>query len=463
MGKTNKLWGSRFKKPLDKLAEGYLSSFRIDNRLASYDIDGSVAHAEMLGRTGIISRTESKRLISGLTRVKRKLDQTNTPQNLNVEDVHSWVQMLLKKEVGRVADKLHTARSRNDQIVLDERLYMRDMIKEIAREIHICQAAILSLAEKEKATWVPAYTHLRRAQCVSVAHHLLAYVEMLERDSERLADAYKRVDTLPLGACALSGTTLPIDRLRVAKKLGFSRIASNSMDAVSDRDFIIETLAHLSILSMHLSRIADDLILWSSPEFGLVKIDESLMTGSSIMPHKQNPDPLELIRGATGKTYGNLLSLLVVMKGLPLTYHRDLQHDKEPLFDSHLETLISLMVMTKIFKTLRIDRGRAAMMTQDEDLFSVDIVDDLIRGGMSYRQAHDVTGKLLRHCHDQKRLVKDLSAVELKRIHPMLTPRIKKLLNAETSVLKKESFGGTGPRSVARQLVFWRRRVKVRR
>jgi len=451
-----KLWGSRFKKPFDETVDALISSLKFDSRLAAYDVQGCIAHAQMLGKQKIIPQSDAKRLVSGLQRVAKKIDSGKIEPDKTAEDVHTWIAQLLKKEIGQVADKLHTARSRNDQVVLDVRLYTRDMIKDFLHKIRECQLSILKVANYERNTLIPAYTHLRQAQCVSVAQHFLAYVEMLDRDYERLTDAYVRVDVMPLGACALSGSSLPIDRDFVAKKLKFSSVSRNSMDTVSDRDFMLEVLGSLSILAMHLSRVAEELILWSGTEFDLVKIDESLMTGSSIMPHKQNPDPLEIVRGMAGQIYGQQISLLVVMKGLTLTYHRDLQHDKESLFIAHEKMMAALVICRKVFDSLKINRKRAKDLVSNEDLFSVDIVDYLIRKGVSYRDAHDVTGALLLFCAQSKKKIATLTLKELNKIHTSFALDIRKLLDAKNSVGAKESIGGTGPRSVTRQLKYWK-------
>ncbi|MBI2871283.1 MAG: argininosuccinate lyase [Candidatus Omnitrophica bacterium] len=453
-----KLWGTRFGKKTNRRIEELTSSLAFDARLAPYDVEGSIAHAQMLGKTRVISRADSDRLVKGLGRIQKKLAQGRLRPDPRAEDVHTWIQGLLEKEVGRVAGRLHTARSRNDQIVLDEKLYVRAEGQKILSGIRSLQGVILALAQRERKTVIPGYTHLRRAQCVRLSHHLLAYLEMLERDRGRVQGCLGRADELPLGACALSGTALPIDRHQVARALKFTRVSANSMDTVSDRDFIVEFLGALCLFSLHLSRMAEDLILWTGEEFGLALLDESVETGSSIMPHKMNPDPLELVRGMTGRIFGNHLALLVVLKGLPLTYSRDLQHDKEPLFDSVDQVKGALDMMAQVFKGLRIRHARARVLTQDEALYSVDIVEFLIRKGLSYREAHDVTGRLIRHLSQHGKPLRDMSKEALRGFSPALTPDVKGIINPVLSAGRRNSFGGTGDRSLGHALRLWKKR-----
>ncbi len=454
-----KLWGSRFKKSTDPLADQFTYSISYDATLAYYDVVGSIAHAKMLGKTGILSKKDSQTLVQGLKKLAAKIKEGKFAPNSKTEDIHTAVQEALKKLVGDVADKLHTARSRNDQIVLDLKLYCRDKAEEIKHAIADLQKALVLFAQKNSDIIIPAYTHLQSAQVVLLAHHLLAYVEMFERDKTRLDDAQKRLNVLPLGSCALSGTSLPIDRSYTAKQLAFAGVSANSMDAVSDRDFAIELIAALSICATHLSRLAEDLILWNTTEFNFIDIDWAYCTGSSIMPHKKNPDVLELIRATSASIYGDLVQLLTLMKGLPLTYNRDLQLDKPPLFHSINNIQQMLPLITKIVKSARIKPKGIAAKVNNESFFSVDIMEYLIKKGVSYRQAHDIVGKMVKECLDKGKSIMRLSLAELKKFSPKFGEDVKKLLNPKMSVKIKASFGSTNPQQVKKQLQNWKKKL----
>ncbi|MBI3990738.1 MAG: argininosuccinate lyase, partial [Candidatus Omnitrophica bacterium] len=374
---SKKLWGSRFPKKTAALTDRFTSSISFDKRLAKHDIIGSIAHAKMLGKQRIIPAKDASLIVKGLKSILNDVKCGKFRFDPGAEDVHSNIQDVLIKRVGEAAYKLHTARSRNDQIALDVKMYIKDEMRELLDLIILFQKSILKFAKNNAKIIVPGYTHLQVAQCVLLAHHLLAYVESLERDKGRILDALERIDAMPLGACAFSGTGLPINRAYVKSQLGFKKLTENSIDSVSDRDFIIEILADLSILSVHLSRIAEDLILWSTKEFNFIDIDFSFCTGSSIMPHKKNPDVLELIRGSVGKVHGDLSSVLILMKGLPSSYNRDLQLDKPPLFDA-IDTLENILeVFIELFQNIVIEKEAIASRLQDESLFSVDIVEYL--------------------------------------------------------------------------------------
>ncbi len=348
-----KLWGSRFRKKTSLLADSFTSSISFDLKLAKYDILGSIAHAKMLGEKRIIPFKDANLIVKGLRVILKDVKRKKFKFDPKAEDVHTDITNALRKKIGPAADRLHTARSRNDQIVLDVKMYCKDAIEELVRLIVSLEKSIIQFADKNYKIIIPAYTHLQLAQCVLLSHHLLACIEMLNRDRERLLDTKKRTDSMPLGSCALSGTGLPIDREYVRKQLRFSKVTENSIDAVSDRDFIIELLSNLAILSVHLSRIAEDLILWSTREFNFIDIDFSFCTGSSIMPHKKNPDVLELIRASVGKIHGDLSSILILMKGLPLSYNRDLQLDKPPLFNG-VETIRDILkIFVELFKNIK--------------------------------------------------------------------------------------------------------------
>ena len=375
------------------------------------------------------------------------------------EDIHTNIQKILKKHIGSTADKLHTARSRNDLIVLDMKMYCMVELSEILDLLTEVQKSIITLAENNKTVIIPAYTHLQAAQVVLFAHHLLAYVEMLERDKSRLIDTFKRMDTMPLGSCALSGTSLPIDRQSVAKNLGFNKATANSIDSVSDRDFIVEFLSNLAMTGMHFSRIAEDFIIWVTSEFNFVDIDDSLCTGSSIMPHKKNPDIMELIRGETAKLYSNLNEVLILMKSMPLTYNRDFQLDKPPLFESIDKCKIMLKLLKKLFLTTKVKNDVLEARVKNESFFSVDIMEYLIKKGVSYREAHDTVGKMIKECVDIGQPIANLNLAQLKQFSSKFEEDVKKLLNPETSVKIKKSFGSTSPDSVDQQLKYWKKKL----
>jgi len=457
---SKKLWGTRFAKKTHVLADKFTSSIAFDKRLAKYDILGSIAHAKMLGKQRIIPQKESRKIVRGLSSILKEVASGKFKFDPTAEDIHSNIQELLTKGIGEPAHKLHTARSRNDQIALDIRMYLKSEIKDLTQLILALQKAILKFAVNNSKVIIPGYTHLQTAQCVLLAHHLLAYVEALERDKERLFDAKVRIDSMPLGACAFSGTGLNIDRDFVKKELGFAGVTANSIDSVSDRDFIIEVLADISILSVHLSRIAEDLILWSTKEFNFIDIDFSFCTGSSIMPHKKNPDILELIRGSVGKIQGDLSSVLILMKGLPSSYNRDLQLDKPPLFDA-IDTIKDILdIFKEFFGNITVKKEEIAGRIKEESLFSVDVVEYLIKRGSSYRQAHDIVGRMYRDCLDKGRNISGLSLKELKKYSPYFNLDVKMILNAWASVSLKRSYGSTNPKLVHRQLLSWGRRLK---
>ena len=409
---SKKLWGSRFPKKTTALTDKFTSSISFDKRLAKYDILGSIAHVKMLGKQRIIPLKDASLIAKGLNSVLKDVVSGKFKFDPEAEDIHSNIQDALIKRIGHAAHRLHTARSRNDQIVLDVRMYMKDEVNELLDLIALFQKSILKFARNNSKVIIPGYTHLQVAQCVLLAHHLLAYIESLERDKERIIDAGKRLDSMPLGSCAFSGTGLPIDRAYVKTQLGFKKLTENSIDSVSDRDFIIEVLADLSILSVHLSRIAEDLILWSTREFNFIDIDFSFCTGSSIMPHKKNPDVLELIRGSVGKIHGDLSCVLILMKGLPSSYNRDLQLDKPPLFDA-IDTMENILeIFIELFQNIVIEKEAIAAKLTDESLFSVDIVEYLIKKGVPYREAHDIVGRMVRDCLDKGKKLYGLTLTE---------------------------------------------------
>jgi argininosuccinate lyase len=454
-----KLWGSRFKADTSKLADKFTFSIAYDYRLVKYDILGSIAHARMLGKCGIISAKDSSAIVSGLQKLLKKIDQGRWMFNPAEEDIHSNVQSELRKLIGAPADKLHTARSRNDQVVLDMKMYCKEQITEIISGISGLQKAILSFAKSNQDVVMPAYTHLQVAQVVLLPHHMLAYVEMLERDKSRLYGCWKRTDILPLGSCALSGSSLPTDRAFVAKHLGFSEVSANSMDAVSDRDFIVEFISDLSIVAMHLSRISEDLVLWATKEFDFIDIHWSYCTGSSIMPHKKNPDVVELMRGASAQFPGALVEILTLLKALPLTYNRDMQLDKPVLFRSVEAAKDMLDVMAGLFSNITVKKDSIAKRLNDESFYSVDIMEYLIQKGVSYRDAHDIVGKMVKECLDAGKKISALPDSQLKQFSKHLNTDVKKLFNPQMSVKIKKSFGSTNPVLVERQLNLWNKKL----
>ncbi len=456
---SKKLWGTRFSKITHALTDKFTSSIAFDQRLAKYDILGSIAHAKMLGKQKIILQKDSQAIVKGLKMILKDVQSGKFKFDLGAEDIHSNIQDLLIKKIGAPAFKLHTARSRNDQVALDIRMYLKSEIDELEENIILLQKSILKFAESSAQVIIPGYTHLQIAQPVLMSHHLLSYIEGLERDKTRFLDAKKRIDIMPLGACAFSGTGLPIDREFVRKELRFATLTANSIDSVSDRDFILEVLAALTILSVHLSRMAEDLILWSTHEFNFIDIDFSFCTGSSIMPHKKNPDILELIRGSVGKIHGDLSSVMILMKGLPTSYNRDLQLDKPPLFDA-VDTMKDILeIFMALFGNIVIEKEAIASKVKDESLFSVDIVEYLIKKGVSYRKAHDIVGLMVIDCLDKGKKISSLSNDQLKKYSDKFTPDVRNILNAWASVTLKSSYGSTNPKLVAKQLERWSKKL----
>jgi len=457
---AKKLWGTRFGKKTNALTDKFTSSIAFDQRLAKYDILGSIAHAKMLGKQKIIPAKDCQQIVKGLNMILKDVIRGKFKFDPGAEDIHSNIQELLAKKIGEPAHKLHTARSRNDQIALDIKMYLKAEIDDLDEFICQLQKSILKLAKANSKVVIPGYTHLQIAQPVLLSHHLLSYIEGIERDRQRILDAKERIDSMPLGACAFSGTGLPIDREFVRKQLGFKTLTANSIDSVSDRDFILEVLAQLTILAVHLSRIAEDLILWSTKEFNFIDIDFSFCTGSSIMPHKKNPDILELIRGSVGKIHGDLSSVMILMKGLPSSYNRDLQMDKPPLFDAVDTVKDILEIFVALFQNIVIEKEAIAAKVQDESLFSVDIVEYLIKKGISYRKAHDIVGRMVRDCLDKGKNISSLSNSDLKKYSDKLNPDIRGVLNAWASVSRKSSIGSTNPKLVAKQLDKWGKKLQ---
>jgi len=441
----------RFKKQADKLVNDYTTSIPFDWRLYPYDIAGSIAHARMLAKQGIIPDRDAEAIVNGLTAIQREIEQGEFQFKTELEDIHMNIEARLIEMVGEVGGKLHTARSRNDQVALDLRLFSRDAIATTLNQIEELQRALVALAEANKKVVIPGYTHLQTAQPVLLAHHLLAYFEMLRRDSGRFDDCLKRTDVMPLGSGALAGVSYDIDREFVAKELGFDETSRNSLDAVSDRDFVLEYLATASFSMMHLSRLAEELILWSSAEFNFIELDEAYATGSSIMPQKKNPDVAELARGKTGRVYGNLMALLTVMKALPLAYNRDLQEDKEALFDT-VETLLStLEVFTGMLKTLKVNAEKARRAVERGYILATDLADYLVKKGKPFRTAHEAVARLVSYAVENNKSLSRLTIAEYKKFSPLFEEDVFSI-TIESSLAARDVAGGTAPGQVAKAL-----------
>ena len=452
---VRKLWGGRFESQTDALIEKLNNSLVFDSRLWRQDIAGSVAHATMLGDCGIIAKDEAMQIVAGLQSLRDDLEAETETLPPDAEDVHTAVEGLLRERIGAVAGKLHTARSRNDQVATDTRLYLREQCDEISQSLHNFQTMLTELAEREMETILPGYTHLQHAQPILLSHHLLAYFWMIERDRERLTDLRRRVNRLPLGAGAMAGTGFPIDRQRVAEALGFESVLPNSLDAVSDRDYLIEFLSFASITMMHFSRLAEEIILWNSQEYRFVVLDDRVTTGSSIMPQKKNPDVAELARGKTGRVFGNLMAMLTVMKGLPLAYNKDMQEDKEPLFDTIDTLLLVIPAMELTLSTAVFGRDRMKKATYGDFSTATDLADFLVKQGLPFREAHDVVGTVVRYCVERNLALEDLEGEVFGTLHPLLIGKeelLSTLLQVQSSIESRNSEGGTASVSVRLQL-----------
>ncbi|MEH7130662.1 argininosuccinate lyase [Neobacillus drentensis] len=448
----SKLWGGRFTKETNKLVEKFTASISFDQKLAKEDIAGSLAHVQMLGECGIIPMEDANKIKDGLLSIKKMVDDHTAEFLVEDEDIHMNIEKLLIEKIGPVGGKLHTGRSRNDQVATDMHLYLRTKTTELIKLVEDVQQALVEQAKENIQTLIPGYTHLQRAQPVSFAHHLMAYFWMFERDKERLMDSLKRINWLPLGSGALAGTTFPINRERVAELLGFETVYPNSMDAVSDRDFILEFLSIGSIIMTHISRLSEELVIWSSQEFQFIELDDSFCTGSSIMPQKKNPDVPELLRGKTGRTYGNLIGLLTVMKGLPLAYNKDLQEDKEGMFDT-VETLEgSLMLLAPMIETMTVNKDVMRKAINNDFSNATDIADYLVRKGLPFRDAHEVIGKIVLYAIQSNKFLLDLSFEEYQGFSPLFEEDIYVVLAPEHVVGVRNSFGGTAPAQVEKQI-----------
>jgi argininosuccinate lyase len=447
-----KLWGGRFTKATNELVEAYTASIGFDRKLAKEDIEGSLAHVRMLGACGIIGKEDAEAIAQGLMTILKKIETEDVEFRVEDEDIHMNIERLLTEEIGPVAGRLHTARSRNDQVATDLHLYLRKKTQSLIQRLEAVQRAIVEKAKAHVHTILPGYTHLQRAQPVSFAHHLLAYFWMFERDKERLKDGLKRINWLPLGAGALAGTTFPIDRDQVARALGFDRIYPNSLDAVSDRDFVVEFLAAASLIMAHISRLSEELILWSSQEFQFIELDDAFCTGSSIMPQKKNPDVPELLRGKTGRVYGHLIGLLTVLKGLPLAYNKDMQEDKEGLFDT-VETLEgALQLLAPLLATMTVHGERMRRAALNDYSNATDLADYLAEKGVPFREAHGIIGRLVLYAIQNGKYLLELSMDEFKAFSPLFESDVYERLKPENVVAARKSDGGTAPEAVQAQL-----------
>ncbi|WP_461202154.1 argininosuccinate lyase [Anoxybacillus sp. TBDG-1] len=439
-----KLWGGRFTKTAAQWVDDFGASIHFDQQLVEEDIEGSIAHVTMLGECGILPKEDVETIKKGLTKLLEKAKNEELSFSVAYEDIHLNIEKMLIDEIGSVGGKLHTGRSRNDQVATDMHLYLRKRVAEIIELIRQLQRVLVEKAEQHIETLIPGYTHLQRAQPISFAHHLMAYVWMFERDRERFTESLKRINKSPLGAGALAGTTFPIDRHLTAKILGFDSIYENSLDAVSDRDFIIEFLSHSSLLMMHLSRFCEELILWSSQEFQFIEIDDTFATGSSIMPQKKNPDMAELIRGKTGRVYGHLMALLTVMKGLPLAYNKDMQEDKEGMFDTVQTVIGSLKIFTGMIETMTVRTDVMEKATKQDFSNATELADYLAKKGVPFRKAHEIVGKLVLTCIERGVFLVDLPLDVYQQASPLFEEDIYDALDPYTAVNRRTSAGGTG-------------------
>ncbi|PYI51241.1 argininosuccinate lyase [Paenibacillus flagellatus] len=445
----SKLWGGRFTKKTDQLVEEYTASILFDKELAEEDIQGSLAHVKMLGKCGILPAADVEKIQDGLHKVMQMIRRGEVEFSVSDEDIHMNIEKTLIEEIGPVGGKLHTGRSRNDQVATDMHLYLRKRVVEFVGMLVKVQETLIGQAKANLDTIVPGYTHLQRAQPILFAHHMMAYVSMFERDIERLRDSYKRINALPLGAGALAGTTFPIDRHFVAEQLGFERVYENSLDAVSDRDFIVEFLSNASLIMAHLSRLCEELVLWSSTEFQFVELDDAFCTGSSIMPQKKNPDVAELVRGKTGRVYGNLVGMLTVLKALPLAYNKDMQEDKEGMFDTVRTLQGALQLFAPMIATMKVNRDRMRQAVNQDFSNATDIADYLVGKGLPFRQAHEVIGKTVLYCIQNKKYLLDLTLQEFLQFSELFDDNIYDVLQPENVVNARNVYGGTATPQVS--------------
>jgi argininosuccinate lyase len=448
----SKLWGGRFTASTADSVVAFTASIDVDSRLYRHDIAGSIAHAKMLARQRIIPARDAQKIVRGLKAVQREIEAGKFVFSSDDEDIHMNIERRLTDKIGAAGGKLHTARSRNDQVALDTRLYLREEVALILQALQALQRELAQAAKRHLDVIMPGYTHLQRAQPVLFSHHLLAYHDMFDRDSARFRDCLGRINVLPLGAGALAGTTFPIDRAYVARLLNFPAVSKNSIDSVADRDFMLEFLAAAAILFVHLSRLAEELVLWSSQEFAFIELPDRYCTGSSMMPQKKNPDVPELIRGKTGRVFGHLNALLTIMKGLPLAYNRDLQEDKVPLFDTVDTVKETLSILRELIPGMKARKDRMLAAAQDGFLNATDLADYLVGRGVPFRTAHAVAGKIVQHCLSQRRRIEELALAELKRFSTKIDKDVYRYLSAEAAVDRRRTIGGTARSNVMRRL-----------
>ena len=449
---AKKLWGGRFEASLEEWVEEFGASIRFDQKLAKYDIQGSLAHVQMLGATGIISLEEAQSIQAGLEELLNDYEAGKLVFDIRNEDIHMNIESLLTEKIGSVAGKLHTARSRNDQVATDMHLYLKDTLFQVVDKLTNLRQTLVNLAQEHIETVMPGYTHLQHAQPISFAQHMLAYYNMFSRDSERFAFNIQHTDISPLGAAALAGTTFPIDRQLTSDLMRFSHPYTNSLDAVSDRDFILEFLSNASILMMHMSRLCEEIINWCSHEYKFVTLSDTFSTGSSIMPQKKNPDMAELIRGKTGRVYGNLVGMLTVMKSLPLTYNKDLQEDKEGMFDSAETILVSIDILAGMLQSMTVHKERMAQSTEKDFSNATELADYLASKGLPFRQAHEIVGKLVLECSKAGYYLQDVPLERYQEISSIIGPDIYTALESQTAVSRRNSLGGTGFESIRWQI-----------
>ena len=460
MPKNTKLWGGRFEGTVEEWVEQFGASISFDHQLAKFDLMGSLAHVQMLGQTGILSLEEAEQIQDGLQALLRDLEAGELHFDIANEDIHMNMEVLLTEKIGPLAGKLHTARSRNDQVATDMHLYLKEQLGHVLDKLANLNSVLLDLAEKHVETIMPGYTHLQHAQPISLAHHLMAYYNMFQRDSQRFAFNLKHTDLSPLGAAALAGTTFPIDRQLSSDLLGFQQPYTNSLDAVSDRDFILEFLSNASILMMHMSRFCEEIINWCSFEYQYISLSDSFSTGSSIMPQKKNPDMAELIRGKTGRVYGHLLGLLTVMKSLPLAYNKDLQEDKEGMFDTVDTILNSLDVLAGMLASMQVNKAKMQQSTENDFSNATELADYLAEKGLPFREAHEIVGKLVLDSIKHGKNIQDWDLEELQVYHPLIEEDIYIYLRPETAVQRRNSLGGTGFEQVKFQIEQAKKELK---
>jgi argininosuccinate lyase len=453
--KNKKLWGGRFDQKPAQAAEAFSNSLNVDQRLAKYDVEGSIAHVKMLEHAGLLNGTEAKKMVLGLSEIKTELENKTFVFEPSDEDIHTAVERRLYEKIGDLAGKLHTGRSRNDQIVLDERLYVRDLINQLDEKIKKLQKSFLTWANQYPNLVMPAFTHLQHSQPILFSHWVLAYLEMFQRDRDRLSDALVRVNISPLGASAGGGSSLPLEPEYTAKLLGFPKIFANSLDAVSDRDFLVEVLSDLALVSVHLSRICEEMVLWSSTEFNYLDISAEYCTGSSALPQKKNPDIPELIRGKTGTVFGGLISLLTTLKGLPLSYNRDMQEDKAPFFVAADTVLNSLEILASVILKTRVNISAVEKSVETGYLDAFDLAEFLVKKGMPFREAHQIVGEVVKYADVKKTNLSNLSLAQLKQFSRLFDQEVKEVLSTKNSVRNRKTAGSTNPKLVTIQLKKW--------